>query len=74
MRGANPPSAARVSVATSVILRNDPSSIPLVALTKSISGFRCGRSARYNLRQWFEGIALTTISAPRTASGRSLVV
>jgi hypothetical protein len=71
--GLHPQNRPTTSSITSVMRRRVSFSMPLVALTKSICGNNHWAMCSKVRRQWCEGITLTTISAPASASWKLLV-
>src|SRR5215813_2476197 len=73
MRGVNPEKRLTTSRMTSVMRRSVSFSMPFDALTNSMLGrSHCDMCSKVR-RQWCDGITLTTISAPDSASFRSFV-
>ena len=70
IRGWNSPPLAITCEITSVMRNRVFSSKPLVALTNMILGCKCVRICSNKRLQCWEGITLTTISAPCSASSR----
>jgi hypothetical protein len=71
IRGAGMPSPLQTCAITSVMRSREFSSNPLVALTIMVPARRCGRICSNRRRQCCDGITLTTIAAPASASARS---